>query len=299
MISVIISSRTREWLEKISFNIQQTIGVPFEIIAIQNANARFGICKAYNDGARQAKYDIFCFMHEDILFETQNWGQKVIDHLHDKTVGLIGNAGGDPKCKVPVINDVNLYKGEAHVILHSNGENQSSELVLKTAFPEDTSLIKQVACIDGMWMCTRRDVFNRFTFDEKTYKGFHAYDIDFSLQVLSEFKVCVVFDILMHHYSSGNFDRSYIEHKIKLNRKWRKTLPVSVRNLSEKDFLRLHWMAMETFMNKLIELDYRIAYILKQYFVFSANRFFRIKPFVSLFKKILVKKSMRLPGARK
>ena len=293
MISIIISSRNHELLEKVSLNIQQTIGVPYEIIGIQNENGQFGICKAYNDGAKQARYDIFCFMHEDILFETQSWGDKVVRHLNDKGVGLIGNAGGDPKGKVPAINDVNVYKGEAYVILHSNGKDHPAELISKTSYPEDHSVIKRVACIDGMWMCTRRDVFNQFNFDEKTYKGFHAYDIDFSLQVLSRYRVCVVFDILMHHYSAGNFGKEYIEHKIKLNRKWRKTLPVSVRNVTESDFLRLHWMSMNTFINKLIVLDYGLYYILKHWLIFSFNKYFRLKPFLAILKIIVFHKILK------
>lgn len=73
MISIIICSKNKDLLKDVSANIELTIGVPYEIIAIENNKGEFGICKAYNDGASKAKYDIFCFMHEDISFETQNW----------------------------------------------------------------------------------------------------------------------------------------------------------------------------------------------------------------------------------
>jgi GT2 family glycosyltransferase len=293
MISIIISSRDRKLLENVSENIGQTVGVPFEIIAIENSRGKLGICKAYNEGAARAKYNIFCFMHEDISFVTQDWGAKVIDHLKDRSVGLIGNAGGDPKNKVPCLNNTDLYMPEAHVIAHSSDRRNEPVLILTTSYPQENSVIKRVACVDGMWMCTRRDVFNDFKFDEKTYPGFHGYDIDLSLQILQKYKVCVVFDVLMHHYSTGNSGRDYIEHKIRLNRKWRKLLPLSVRDLPEKELLRLHWLAMETFMNKLIQLDYSLFFILRQYLVFSSNRFFRPGPFLKLLKKILARKMFR------
>ncbi|MBC7913731.1 MAG: hypothetical protein H7Y07_06370 [Pyrinomonadaceae bacterium] len=300
MISIIICSKDRKMLDSISKNVEETIGAPYEIIPIDNSLGKFGICKAYNDGGLKAKYEFLCFMHEDIFFETNDWGSKVINHLQDKSVGLIGVLGGDGKPKVPVSWVAGDFCDmEAHMIVHYPDENKTPGVLvpqfsLLTASPDDTSPIKQVACIDGVWMCTRKDVFEKFKFDDKTLEGFHAYDIDYSLQVLTEFKVCVVFDVLLHHYSMGNFDKKFMNHKIKLNYKWRKKLPLSLKNLSEDDYLKQHWLAMDVFINKLIQLDYKLLFILKQHLVFSSNRFFRIKPFLIILRSIILKKGLRL-----
>lgn len=290
MISIIICSRDLEVFTAVSDNIKDTIGVPFEIVRVDNSDGKYGICKAYNVGAAQAKFDFLCFAHEDILLVTPNWGTNVLNHLEDKSVGLIGVAGADPKSMVPTSFNPDILKTEAHIISHSNDKRNAPILVLKTETPDDNSLIKQVTAVDGVWMCTRRDVYNKFKFDEKVITGFHAYDLDYSLQVLSEYKVCVIFDVLMHHFSSGNFDRKYLDQKIILSHKWKQKLPISFKPYSEKEFIEHHWLAMDSFINKLISLDYKFLFIVKQHFVFSFNRFFRLGPFFILFKRIIVRK---------
>jgi hypothetical protein len=101
MISIIICSIDPCRLDQLNRNIEQTIGVPYELIPIDNSSNRYGLCQAYNLGAARAAYPILCFMHEDIAFETADWGLSVIRHLEDPSVGLIGVAGGDGRALVP------------------------------------------------------------------------------------------------------------------------------------------------------------------------------------------------------
>lgn len=56
MVSIIICSVSPLLLEDLKQNIAQTIGVEYEIIAIDNREKRWPIAKAYNYGAQQAKY---------------------------------------------------------------------------------------------------------------------------------------------------------------------------------------------------------------------------------------------------
>ncbi|TAH01102.1 MAG: hypothetical protein EAZ15_07865 [Sphingobacteriales bacterium] len=208
MISIIICSRNKTLLNTVSQSVKNTIGVPYEIIAIDNADAKYGICKAYNLGAAQAKYDIFCFMHEDITFETQNWGQNVLNHLQDESVGLIGVAGVDPMGIVPIFSDKNIGNAELNIIQFNN-ETKESIHSYRTVNPKDTSIIKQSLILDGVWMCTKRKVYKLFKYDEVTLDGFHGYDADLSLQVNTQFQVCVIFDILLIHLSPGKVDKRY------------------------------------------------------------------------------------------
>src|SRR5688500_11226699 len=93
MLSIIISSTSQEKLAGIKKNIAETSGVEYEIIEFIN-NGEYGLCKAYNDGANKAVYPYLCFVHDDVLFHTINWGNRIIHHLQDKTAGVIGVAGG-------------------------------------------------------------------------------------------------------------------------------------------------------------------------------------------------------------
>ena len=71
MISVVICSINKILAEQVSKNIHDTIGVPFELIVIDNNLLKKGIAHVYNLGAGRAKYDVICFVHEDVLFQTK------------------------------------------------------------------------------------------------------------------------------------------------------------------------------------------------------------------------------------
>jgi GT2 family glycosyltransferase len=288
MISIIICSRSKDVLKKVSENIEQTIGVPYEIVAIHNERAQLGICQAYNEGALKARYDIYCFMHEDVSFDTQDWGKRVYEHLQNKKIGLLGIAGGDTKSLVPSSWPSYIFECEASFIQHFKLQNKEPERIYKTATPEDPSSSKKVACIDGVWMCTRRDVFEKYQFDEKNLTGFHGYDIDYSLQVLSSYEVYVVFDVLLHHYSEGSFDKVWLNNAIQLSDKWRNKLPYSTRHLSKKELTRQHWTSMNVFIEKMFDLKYNIFYAFTLVVKYSFTHLFRLRYFLYSSKKMLL-----------
>ena len=72
MLSIIISSYQPEFYLALEKNIAESIGIPYEIMKIDNPGI-MGICEAYNRGAEKAQYDFLLFLHEDVLFETQDW----------------------------------------------------------------------------------------------------------------------------------------------------------------------------------------------------------------------------------
>jgi hypothetical protein len=130
-------------------------------------------------------------------------------------------------------------------------------------------------------------VFNKYQFDEKSLTGFHGYDIDYSLQVVSSFEVCVVFDVLLHHYSEGSFDKVWLENMIQLSKKWKEKLPFSVRKSSVEELTRQHWTAMNVFIEKMIDLGYKRYFIVIQLLKFSFNKFFRLRYFLYSVKLIM------------
>ena len=286
MISIIISSQKRSLLEEVTKNIEATIGTPFEIISIENSGGKKGICEAYNYGASRAKFDILCFMHEDVSFETVDWGKNVAVHLSNREVGLIGVAGGDTKSLVPSSWSSSVFQSEISIIQHSKDASVKPRKIVKTGYPQNTATIKNVACIDGVWMCTRKDVFEKCKFDEATFRGFHGYDIDYSLQVFSWYKVCVIFDVLLHHYSDGSYNKSWIESTVMVSKKWKEKLPLSVRSLSKKELITQHWTSLAVFLEKLKQLNYPFSSMIQYYFNYSLNRFFHPLHFFHFLKLI-------------
>ena len=77
MLSLIICSRTPKISEELEKNIADTIGCEYELVVIDNSLNKYSIFSAYNEGVKRSIGDILCFMHEDILYKTINWGQQV------------------------------------------------------------------------------------------------------------------------------------------------------------------------------------------------------------------------------
>ncbi len=286
MISIIICSVNQQLLNKLTVNIAETIGVAYEIIAINNKGSNDGICKVYNKGGESAVFPILCFIHEDILFETRNWGGIIIEHLKDSSIGLLGIAGGDTKGLVPSSWSSSFISNEINVIQHNHIGNDIAEHIVITE-NNNYQTKKKAATLDGVFLCTRKEIFKQCKFDENNLKGFHGYDIDFSLQVFSTHDVVVVFDILLHHFSEGKPDKTWVDSALIVSKKWRKQLPVSIHSLSPADFNFYHWKSLQMFLEKLFRLNYSYYKIIFFYIRYSFTRYFTVRRFLSMGKYVI------------
>jgi len=217
MLSIIICSRKNNISSELKDNIELTIGVEYELIIIDNSHNKYSIFSAYNEGLSRAKYPYLCFMHEDILYQTKDWGEKVIAYFKDEKVGLIGVIGTHLISKNPCgWTDTGLTSG--HNVSVNEYHCDLSRFGNKT-------YIEAIAT-DGLWQCVRRSLFDKIRYDDKTFDGFHCYDIDISLQVRSiQKQVLIVSDILINHNSNGNWGTAWVENTYKLHKKWENVLP--------------------------------------------------------------------------
>jgi glycosyltransferase involved in cell wall biosynthesis len=236
MISIIICSRRPADLQKVTADIEATIGVPYEVIAIDNSQGKYGICAAYNNGASRSQYPLLCFMHEDISFATNMWGKLVVDIMQDKTIGVLGVAGGNYLAN----NPAGWWEGgESHKyqnVIHVSASNTSHDYLN----PDNVSLA-DVVTIDGLWICTRKEIWEKHRFDEQTFPEFHAYDMDYCLSVFPAYRVCVTLDIIIRHFSGGSLNASWVYNAAKVYEKWKNKLPATTVNpsLREKSSLEL------------------------------------------------------------
>jgi hypothetical protein len=209
MISIVISSYLPHYFSALEKNIAETIGMPYEIIRIDNPGL-MGICEAYNNGAAKSQYDYLLFTHEDILFKTENWGQKLIAHLDQKQTGIIGLAGSSYVPSAPSSWTVS-EKYNVVNILQGNKENSES-------FPIRTTKQNRnkVFAVDGVFLGIKKENYLDFKFNDHLLKGFHGYDLDFSLRVSEKLQNYVVDDILIQHFSGGNLDKKWLDSNIKV-----------------------------------------------------------------------------------
>lgn len=235
MISIIICSRDKKALHKVLQSVAETIGVPYEIVAIDNSTKKYGICEAYNLGAAQAKYETLCFMHEDIRFHIDNWGSAVIEILRDATIGVLGVAGGTFQPKAPAgwgaDSAASIYMNITHTV---NGKAPKLDRVNST-----DAVLVDVAAVDGVWLCVRKSVWQESPFDAVAFPGFHFYDIDFCTRIFLKYRICVTFNIMIEHFSKGSYDDKWYREALSFYKKRRQYLPFGVKELSDQEKERI------------------------------------------------------------
>lgn len=225
MISIIICNRKSTINPALKENIQNTVGVKHEIVLIDNSRGQYNIFQAYNEGVRQAKGDILCFMHDDILFRSNGWGSVIEDAFTaNEHMGALGVAGGHfmPDCPC----SWSTCKTTSYHVWQTNHDGTTTEYKC-TDHTEGKHLV-DVASLDGLFMCIRHSLFNITRFDDHTFTGFHCYDSDICMQILAAgYSVNVTFDIDIEHRSNGACNQQYYDNIEIWYKKWHSHLPVT------------------------------------------------------------------------
>ena len=230
MISIIICSRLSKINNELFQNIEETVGCPYECIIVNNLENKYSIFEAYNFGISKSKGDFLCFIHDDILIHTLDWG-IVIKNIFkkDHQIGLIGVAGSKIKTKIPspwwncpedqkVVNILQHYPDKDKVKMISGFQN---------------NLDTEVVVIDGVFMVMRKD--NRIQFD-RTITGFHNYDLNVSFECKKHgYKVIVTKQIFIEHYSTGKLSSEWIKSVYRIHKKYKDILPLKskLRNVEK------------------------------------------------------------------
>ena len=267
MISIIICSAQKHLLDNVSKNIAATIGTPYELIAVDNSKGEMGICQAYNKGAKQAKYPVLCFMHEDLDIKTKDWGAVVLDAFHkNANLGIVGVVGNAYKSKAPTGWDSGSFDPElvsCNYIQQFKFSNKPAEHVFVNPLNEQLS---SVATVDGMWFCTTREIVEKYPFDEKLFKDFHCYDLDFCFQVGQTHELAVTFNVLIEHFSEGSYKKTWWLDTLKLHDKWQEKLPIDLRNLPRETKFQIEKEAYLGVVYLFKEIGYSNGELLSFYF---------------------------------
>ena len=200
MLSLIVSSYQQHYFEQFSENVKATIGKNFdyEIIQIWNPGL-MGICEAYNKGAEKAQYENLLFVHEDVLFETKDWGRILIDYLSDNQIGCVGLAGSSVKTKFPIAWwDI---RDKAFLNLNQYTKVRGVE---SYTFEND----QEVKILDGVFIAVKKIIWqnNKFNINNNS---FHGYDVEFSLKISENYKNIVLNKILISHFSEGKLSKEW------------------------------------------------------------------------------------------
>ncbi len=293
MLSVIICSKNKTLAPDLVKNITNTIGGEYELVHIDNSDAKYSIYTAYNEGVKMSKYSNLCFLHEDVHFHSKNWGQKVIQHLQTPNVGICGVAGRDFVSKVPAawskkLSGVNIIQSD------KLGIRRTRRKLIPGNYKNP---VREVITLDGVILCCRKEIFEKISFDE-SIGGFHGYDFDICIQsTVHGYQNYVMYDIVMEHFSRGNPDAGYYRALIKVFRKWKNKLPLYSKEMRAVTSRRIAWIdyrGLTKLLCKMVRRNMPVHEIAKEirYFTdtlelrFPAVRKFWILPEIYLMKLV-------------
>ena len=212
MLSIIVSSYQEGYFSQFSKNVKETIGDNFEYEIIQQWNPGImGICEAYNKGAEKAKYDNLLFVHEDVVFETNNWGDILLDYLKLEKIGCVGIAGSSDKTKFPIA----WWNVKDNVSLNIKQFAPKSKEIKYYKLDED----KYAKILDGVFIAVSKDIWGKYKFNENANKSFHGYDVEFSLDVSLEYNNIITCNILLTHFSEGSLNKEWFNQLIRIYQK--------------------------------------------------------------------------------
>ena len=230
MLSIIICSLDAKLLRQVSKNIAETVDIPYELLFADNKEAKDGICKVYNRLAAQAQYPYLCFVHEDVLLHTNCWGRELIEALAHQYVGLVGVSGATYKSKYPAswsACNKELYRFSG--IQHFKQTSKSSH----SAYNPLNEKLSEVAVIDGVLMAIKKEVWNRFPFNELELTGFHCYDIDLSIRIKKAgYTILVMQAVRLEHLSEGNLNENWLKDSLKFHNKEMNFLPLEIGSIN-------------------------------------------------------------------
>lgn len=229
MLSIVICSQSPTVSSTFAENIAKTIGIPFELVVIDNSKNKFSLTQAYNLGIERSRFPYLCFVHQDVIFRSCNWGKHIVTHLTDEDTGIIGVAGSSFISKVPA----SWSFSHSHFNLIQSSKNPHSkpqEMRCKSK--------QEVIVLDGVFLCMRKNITDVIFFSENL-EGFHGYDFDISLKSIGYgYKNYVVNDILPEHFSIGKKNKTYYINLLKIFELWENALPIQCEKEIAKDWLK-------------------------------------------------------------
>jgi glycosyltransferase involved in cell wall biosynthesis len=207
--------------------LKKTSGVSKpEVIPFEN-NGEFSLTEVYNKILEQSSNDVVVLCHDDIYFDSKNWGSKILNHFkRNSDYGILGLAG---TTNIPKSGrwweDFSKVKG----IVNHEHEGKKWESKYSTS---KGNQLDDVVLVDGLFIVINKKNIKK-QFNEEI-GGFHFYDVDFSFRnFIEDVKIGVMYDVRVTHKSIGQTNQQWEKNREIFAKKYEDILPVKVkRNLS-------------------------------------------------------------------
>ena len=220
MITAVYSTKeTKPW-HKEHIIKSSGLGKNIEVIEYIN-NGEFSLTEVYNKGLKEASNKIVVFLHDDIYFDSNGWGNKIIKHFQSSEYGILGLAG-----TTDVPESGKWWEDRSKMVGIVNHENGGKKWESKYSKNWSNEVL-DVAIVDGLFFAVHKDRL-KVNFDENV-KGFHFYELDFVLaNYLLNVKIGVIFNVRVTHKSVGMTNQQWEDNRLQFVEKYKSNLPVKL-----------------------------------------------------------------------
>ena len=181
-----------------------------EFIGILDAKS---LCEGYARGLRESAGRLVIFSH--VEFVTPDAAERLERHL--ATYDVVGIAG-----TTKLIDAVWTSAGDPYsfaLVIYPEPEDGMFSVRYAGRGP---LCVEGIQALDGCFFACRREVAEAVGFDERTFDGFHFYDIDFTYHAyLQGHRLAVCRDLALIHQSNGNPDPSWLTYRDRFLEKYR------------------------------------------------------------------------------
>lgn len=187
------------------------------------------VIASLNRAWRQAQTEFICLLHNDTEMITPDWLGRLLAPFREPDVGMTGLFGAKR-----VRRQGNFA---SRTIVHSLAEG-----------PTVRPPWEEVAVVDGVCMCLRRDLMDSVGGFDEAYGFYHGFDKDLSFAVRETGRRCLVVHAPFYHRGGGTRTREFtsrpererkdlrLRHQViaRFTEKWGHRLPCDVRSVGDR-----------------------------------------------------------------
>lgn len=193
MIQILTRVRHPELYRKMQESARATAKGPIMFtMAMDDGQPR--VAESYNLLGVTSMADILLFVHDDVVFLSEGWDEKIKDALSlgFDVVGVVGSK----KYEGGMVFDAGREFSAGRIACLREGKRM-------VRIMNHLSEVEPVKVVDGVFLATTRDHFGRTGFDQQ-FDGLFFYDMDYCLR-----SNCAVVDILISHEKPAHLFGDY------------------------------------------------------------------------------------------
>jgi hypothetical protein len=233
---ITIGFSTRKDNPKYVDYLKKTCGIKDLQIIQKVNNGEKSLSKVYNEIIDESNNDVIVFCHDDLEFDTINWGKKILKHFENSDYGILGVAGTTDIPKSGM-----WWEDRRKMIGIVNHKHEGKKWESKYSKSWGDS-VNECCMVDGLFIAVNKNKIQH-KFNEEI-DGFHFYDVDFSFRNFkSDVKIGVIYNIRITHLSIGQTNESWENNRKIFEEKYKDILPIKSKinvnyNVKEFKFLK-------------------------------------------------------------